>query len=235
MRISSAPSTGRGSDTDQGEAARLTGSSAEEDEGPSGMEGDGSLTEGRSEPTTTSEDYSSSSEDSLVVGGDPRKATTTSESAPTTTTTTTSTLPAAPIPTVHARSHFGEHVSFRAGTAPPASVPPGALSAESVDLLKQISVGQTALLNSLHVHTTHFNQIVAFLGGISSDMSALQRSNQAMASSLMAAVSLLQRYLPPPSSATSTDPTALPDPSTLKLTHTHTNRHIQNTNTQTQV
>lgn len=129
-------------------AVRLSGSSTKSDvEASTGGEDEGSHTEGRPANTpAASEDQSSSSDDSLVVV-DKGKDSSTSES----TTTPISILPTDP--SVRGWSRGRGQLSFVPGTSPPAPVSPAALSAEAVDILRQISVGPTSVLNVLHVHT----------------------------------------------------------------------------------
>ncbi|KAJ1137676.1 hypothetical protein NDU88_004074 [Pleurodeles waltl] len=74
------------------------------------------------------------------------------------------------------------------GTSGPAPVSPAALSEEAIELLRSISVGQSTIVNAIQGLAAYLQQTNAFLEGIHSGMAAQQRSIQALASSLMAAI-----------------------------------------------
>ncbi|XP_078539851.1 uncharacterized protein LOC144824699 isoform X2 [Lissotriton helveticus] len=211
---------GGDSSMEQEEAESQTGSIVEKEEGPRVTEGEGSPTKGRSETSTSAGDQESSSDDSLEVVAAPTSEESSSESA--TSPSTTSTLTSPPIPSVCGASCVRERVSFLPSTAPPASVPPAALSVEAVDLLKQLHVGQTSILSVLHAHTCILTQYGVIYEGHLIKHVCPTDMFQTMASSLMAAVSLLQQSLTPPSPAPSTLTTTLPDPSTLTQAHAYT-------------
>ncbi|XP_078536357.1 uncharacterized protein LOC144822560 [Lissotriton helveticus] len=130
-----------------------------------------------------------------------------------------SNLPAPPHQAVHGRSYKKRAVSFSLGTVAPAPVSIDALSVEAVDILKQISVGQSAVLNAIQVQGPQLMQMVLNLEGIHADVSALQRSFQALASTLSGAFHNFQVSTPPPTSSPSTIPTPIPAQSTHTLKH----------------
>ncbi|XP_078521594.1 uncharacterized protein LOC144790772 [Lissotriton helveticus] len=117
-----------------------------------------------------------------------------------------SNLPLLGVPRVRA----SPRVSFVPGTAAPAPVSPAALSAETVDLLRQIAVGQASMLSVLHGHTQLITQVVSFMEGMSSAMSDLRRSVAAIESTLTAAMYTQQHLSPPHPSEPSTSASHIP-------------------------
>ncbi|XP_078526799.1 uncharacterized protein LOC144799382 [Lissotriton helveticus] len=104
-------------------------------------------------------------------------------------------------------------VSFPPGTAAPAPVSPAGLSVEAVGLLRQLCVGQAALLNAFQVHDKKFAQVVAFMEGIHSDIGGLHRTVQSLFSIVTAAIQLSQAQNPAPVPSATTLPVATSDES----------------------
>ncbi|KAJ1207323.1 hypothetical protein NDU88_002714 [Pleurodeles waltl] len=106
---------------------------------------------------------------------------------------TSSALPAAPQPSLRARSPKKAGISFAPGTSGPAPVTPAALSAEVIDLLQTIIVGQSTLLNAIQGVEREVHRSNAYLEGIHSGQAAHQRSFNALASALTAAIVPIHR------------------------------------------
>lgn len=207
LELASAEGTeGQGMDT-SGEASGTTPTHVLTDtDVTSTSEGDRSaLEESRAEtPTST---LSDSSGDSSLV------ACTGTENAVSSSTThhPVPTLPATTGSAVRARKTRKGRVSFPPGTAAPA--PPAAFSVEAVDLLHQLCVGQSTLLNAFHNQGKKLAQVVAFMEGIHSDVGGLHRTVQAFSSKVSAAIQLSQAQSPAPVPSTTTLPVAQPDES----------------------
>ncbi|XP_078535184.1 uncharacterized protein LOC144821910 [Lissotriton helveticus] len=88
-------------------------------------------------------------------------------------------------------------VRFTPGTAEPAPFPPAVPSVESGELLHQLCVGQTALLNAFSHHHKKLGQVVAYMEGIHFDVGGLHCTVQALSSSVTSA--LQQAHTPIPS------------------------------------
>ncbi|KAJ1170472.1 hypothetical protein NDU88_002348 [Pleurodeles waltl] len=101
---------------------------------------------------------------------------------------TSSALPAAPQHLPRARSPRKVGISFAPGTSGPAPVTPAALSEEVIDLLRTIIVGQSTLLNAIQGVEREVHQSNAYLEGLHSGQAAHQRSFNALASALTAAI-----------------------------------------------
>ncbi|KAJ1114963.1 hypothetical protein NDU88_003193 [Pleurodeles waltl] len=101
---------------------------------------------------------------------------------------TSSALPAAPRPSARARTARKAAISFAPGTSGPAPVTPAALSEEVIDLLRTIIVGQSTLLNAIQGVEREVHQSNAYLEGLHSGQAAQQRSFNALASALRAAI-----------------------------------------------
>ncbi|KAJ1155743.1 hypothetical protein NDU88_008472 [Pleurodeles waltl] len=135
---------------------------------------------------------------------------------------TSSALPAAPRPSARARKARKPAISFAPGTSGPAPVTPAALSEEVIDLLRTIIVGQSTLLNAIQGVEREVHQSNAYLEGLHSGQAAHQRSFNALASALTAAivpVSSLPLLTP---STQSHSPVPLPIPSTPTDQPAHT-------------
>ncbi|KAJ1117121.1 hypothetical protein NDU88_005321 [Pleurodeles waltl] len=136
--------------------------------------GTGTDTEGPSEPegsTTTGTAGESSDSDTSSDGSSLAVAATSGPPASTGTAATQRTspaLPAAPQPTLRARSPRKAGVSFAPGTSAPAPVTPAALSEEVIDLLRTHIVGQTTLLNAIQGVEREVHRSNAYLEGIHS-------------------------------------------------------------------
>ncbi|KAJ1135260.1 hypothetical protein NDU88_001704 [Pleurodeles waltl] len=113
-------------------------------EGTSDPEGEGSTTTGAGGDTS---DTDTSSFGSSLAGAAPSVPPATTGTAATQRTSTA--LPAAPQSSLRGRSARKARVSFAPGTSAPASVTPAALSAELIDLVRTLIVGQTTLLNAI--------------------------------------------------------------------------------------
>ncbi|KAJ1116823.1 hypothetical protein NDU88_005028 [Pleurodeles waltl] len=155
------------------------GDLASEHEGAAGHKapvGPGTDTKGTSDPegersTTTGTGGETSDTDTSSDGCSLAVAATSVPPASTGTAATqrTSTaLPAAPQPLLRARSPRKARVSFAPGTSAPASVTPAALSAELIDLVRTLIVGQTTLLNAIQGVQREVQQSNAYLEGIHS-------------------------------------------------------------------
>ncbi|KAJ1184500.1 hypothetical protein NDU88_001306 [Pleurodeles waltl] len=101
---------------------------------------------------------------------------------------TSSALPAAPRPLARARKARKPAISFAPGTSGPAPVTPAALSEEVIDLLRTIIVGQSTLLNAIQGVEREVHQSNAYLEGLHSGQAARERSFNALASALTAAI-----------------------------------------------
>ncbi|KAJ1153834.1 hypothetical protein NDU88_006592 [Pleurodeles waltl] len=101
---------------------------------------------------------------------------------------TSSALPAAPRPSARARKARKPAISFAPGTSGPAPVTPAALSEDVIDLLRTIIVGQSTLLNAIQGVEREVHQSNAYMEGLHSGQAAHQRSFNALASALTAAI-----------------------------------------------
>ncbi|KAJ1092463.1 hypothetical protein NDU88_005573 [Pleurodeles waltl] len=145
--------------------------------------GPGTDTEGTSDPegegsTTTGTGGESSNTDTSSDGCSLAVAETSGTPASTGTAATQRTspaLPAAPQPTLRARSPRKAGVSFAPGTSAPAPVTPAALSAELIDLVRTLIVGQTTLLNAIQGVEREVHRSNAYLEGIHSGVLVLDR------------------------------------------------------------
>ncbi|KAJ1134837.1 hypothetical protein NDU88_001283 [Pleurodeles waltl] len=189
------------------------GDLASEHEGAAGHKapvGPGTDTEGTSDPegegsTTTGTGGETSDTDTSSDGCYPAVAATSVPPASTGTAATqrTSTaLPAAPQSSLRARSPRKARVSFAPGTSAPASVTPAALSAELIDLVRTLIVGQTTLFNAIQGVQREVQQSNAYLEGIHSGQAAQQRAFTALASALTAAIVPQGHIQPPPGKRT---------------------------------
>ncbi|KAJ1091340.1 hypothetical protein NDU88_004467 [Pleurodeles waltl] len=184
---------------------------ATESEYTSGAEGEGSSTAGTRADVSDSD--SSSEGSSLVVAATSVPPATTGTAA---TQRTSTALPAAPQRLPRARS------PRKVGTSGPGPVTPAALSEEVIDLLRTIIVGQSTLLNAIQGVEREVHQSNAYLEGIHSGQAAHQRSFNALASALTAAIVPVSS-LPPPTSFTQTlSPVPLPIPDTPSDQPAHT-------------
>ncbi|KAJ1161811.1 hypothetical protein NDU88_002292 [Pleurodeles waltl] len=136
---------------------------ATDSEYTSETEGEGSSTTGtRGEVSDTD---TSSEGSSLVVAATSVPTATTGTAA---TQRTSSALPAAPQRSPRARSARKPGISFAPGTSGPAPVTPAALSAEIIDLLQTLIVGQSTLLNAIQGVEREVHRSNAYLEGIHS-------------------------------------------------------------------
>ncbi|KAJ1136484.1 hypothetical protein NDU88_002900 [Pleurodeles waltl] len=173
-------------------------------------EGEGSSTTGTRGDVSDTDTSSEGS--SLVVAATSVPTTTTGTAA---TQRTSPALPAAPQRSPRARSARKPATSFAPGTSGPAPVTPAALSEEVIDLLRTIIVGQSILLNAIQGVEREVHQSNAYLEGIHSGQAAHQRSFNALASALTAAivpVSSSPLQLPQPSPTPLSQGTASPPP-----------------------
>ncbi|KAJ1178721.1 hypothetical protein NDU88_003963 [Pleurodeles waltl] len=184
---------------DWGGSSSGGGDLASEHEGAAGHKapvGPGTDTEGTSDPegegsTTTGTAGESSDSDTSSDGNSLAVAATSVPPASTGTAATQRTspaLPAAPQSSLRARSPRKARVSFAPGTSAPAPVAPAALSAELIDLVRTLIVGQTTLLNAIQGVQREVQQSNAYLEGIHSGQAAHQRAFTALASALTAAI-----------------------------------------------
>ncbi|KAJ1104436.1 hypothetical protein NDU88_001848 [Pleurodeles waltl] len=132
-------------------------------EGTSDPEGEGSTTTGAGGDTS---DTDTSSFGSSLAGAAPSVPPATTGTAATQRTSTA--LPAAPQSSLRGRSARKARVSFAPGTSAPASVTPAALSAELIDLVRTLIVGQTTLLNVIQGVEREVHRSNAYLEGIHS-------------------------------------------------------------------
>ncbi|KAJ1205439.1 hypothetical protein NDU88_000874 [Pleurodeles waltl] len=132
-------------------------------EATSDTEGEGSFTTGSRGETSDTDTSSEGSSLAVVATSVPPTSTGTAA-----TQRTSSALPAAPQPTLRARSPKKAGVSFAPGTSGPATVTPAALSEEVIDLLRTIIVGQTTLLNAIQGVEREVHRSNAYLEGIHS-------------------------------------------------------------------
>ncbi|KAJ1126859.1 hypothetical protein NDU88_005265 [Pleurodeles waltl] len=152
-------------------------------EGTSDPEGEGSTTTGTGGDTSDTDTSSDGSSLAVAATSGPPASTGTAA-----TQRTSPALRATPQPTLRARSPRKAGVSFAPGTSAPAPVTPAALSEEVIDLLRTIIVGQTTLLNAIQGVEREVHQSNAYLEGIHSGQAAHQRSFNALASALTAAI-----------------------------------------------
>ncbi|KAJ1123084.1 hypothetical protein NDU88_001557 [Pleurodeles waltl] len=209
------------------------GDLASEHEGAAGHKapvGPGTDTEGTSDPedegsTTTGTSGESSDSDTSSDGSSLAVAATSGPPASTGTAATQRTspaLPAAPQPTLRARSPRKARVSSAPGTSAPAPVAPAALSAELIDLVRTLIVGQTTLLNAIQGVQREVQQSNAYLEGIHSGQAAHQRSFTALASALTAAIVPVSSLPLLTASSLSLSPVPQPIPSTPSDQPAHT-------------
>ncbi|XP_078503080.1 uncharacterized protein LOC144761674 [Lissotriton helveticus] len=200
---------GHGTDT-SGEASGTTATHELTDtDVTSTSEGDRSaLEESRPETPTSTSDASG---DSLMLAG--------TESWKSASFSTTHcpvpTLPATSTRAARASTNKKGRVSFRPRTAAPVS--PAALSVEALDLLCQLCVGQTTLLNALQDHDKKLAQVVAFMEGIHSDVGGLHRTVQSLSNDVTAAIQLSQAQSPAPVPSATPLPVARSDESDHSL------------------
>ncbi|KAJ1179886.1 hypothetical protein NDU88_005117 [Pleurodeles waltl] len=152
-------------------------------EGTSDPEGEGSTTTGTGGDTSDTDTSSDGSSLAVAATSGPPASTGTAA-----TQRTSPALPAAPQPTLRALSPKKAGISFAPGTSGPAPVTPAALSEEVIDLLQTIIVGQTTLLNAIQGVEREVHRSNAYLEGIHSGQAAHQRSFNALASALTAAI-----------------------------------------------
>ncbi|KAJ1163427.1 hypothetical protein NDU88_003885 [Pleurodeles waltl] len=150
-------------------------------EGPANDSELTSETEGEGDSATgtggdVSDTDTSSEGSSLVVAATSVPTATTGTAA---TQSTSSALPAAPQLSPLARSARKPAISFAPGTSSPAPVTPAALSAEIIDLLQTLIVGQSTLLNAIQGVEREVHRSNAYLEGVHSGTVAfvLRRQN----------------------------------------------------------
>ncbi|XP_078501113.1 uncharacterized protein LOC144755767 [Lissotriton helveticus] len=141
-----------------------------ETEGPSGSDGDGA-----GEEATTSSESEASLLDQPQMMVDSRPPVGLTPLSATSTTRSINNLPTAPPSVCQHPTPKKTGVSFAPGTSGPPPVHPAVLSEEAVDLLRGLSVGQTALLCAIQGISQQLTQLVAFLDGIHYAVSAIQR------------------------------------------------------------
>ncbi|KAJ1148186.1 hypothetical protein NDU88_001024 [Pleurodeles waltl] len=190
---------------------------ATDSEFTSETEGEGSSTAGTRGDTSNTDMSSEGS--SLVVAATSVPTATTGTAA---TQRTSSALPAAPQRSPRARSPRKVGISFAPGTSGPAPVTPAALSEEVIDLLRMLIVGQSTLLNAIQGVEREVHRSNAYLEGIHSGQAAHQRSFNALASALTAAIVPVSCLPPPTSSTQSHSPVPLPIPDTPTDQPAHT-------------
>ncbi|KAJ1207968.1 hypothetical protein NDU88_003358 [Pleurodeles waltl] len=134
-------------------------------EGTSDPEGEGSTTTGTGEDTSGTDTPSFGSSLAVAATSGPPASTGTAA-----TQRSSSALPAAPQPSLRARSPRKAGVSFAPGTSAPAPVTPAALSAELIDLVRTLIVGQTTLLNAIQGVEREVHRSNAYLEGIHSEL-----------------------------------------------------------------
>ncbi|KAJ1166517.1 hypothetical protein NDU88_006917 [Pleurodeles waltl] len=186
-------------------------------EGTSDPEGEGSTTTGASGDTSDTDTSSFGS--SLAVAAPSVPPATTGTAA---TQRTSTALPAAPQSSLRGRSARKAHVSFAPGTSAPASVTPAALSAELIDLVRTVIVGQTTLLNAISGVEREVHRSNAYLEGIHSGQAAHQRAFTALASALTAAIVPVSSLPLLSASTLSLSPVPQPIPSTPSDQPAHT-------------
>ncbi|KAJ1131672.1 hypothetical protein NDU88_010007 [Pleurodeles waltl] len=152
-------------------------------EGTSDPEGEGSTTTGTAGESSESDTSSDGSSLGVAATSVPPASTGTAA-----TQRTSPALPAAPQSSLRAGSPRKARVSFAPGTSAPAPVAPAALSAELIDLVRTLIVGQTTLLNAIQGVQREVQQSNAYLEGIHSGQAAHQRAFTALASALTAAI-----------------------------------------------
>ncbi|KAJ1206171.1 hypothetical protein NDU88_001580 [Pleurodeles waltl] len=128
----------------------------------SDTEGEGSFTTGTRGDTSDTDTSSDGSSLAVAAKSGPPASTDTAA-----TQRTSSALPAAPQPSLRARSPK-KGISFAPGTSGPAPVTPAALSEEVIDLLQTIIVGQSTLLNAIQGVEREVHRSNAYLEGIHS-------------------------------------------------------------------
>ncbi|KAJ1150680.1 hypothetical protein NDU88_003470 [Pleurodeles waltl] len=190
---------------------------ATDSEFTSETEGEGSSTTGTRGDISDTDTSSEGS--SLVVAATSVPTATTGTAA---TKRTSSALPAAPLRSPRVRSHTKVGISFAPGTSGPAPVTPAALSEEVIDLLRTLIGGQSTLLNAIQGVEREVHRSNAYLEGIHSGQAAHQRSFNALASALTAAIVPVSCLPPPTSSTKSHSPVPLPIPDTPTDQPAHT-------------
>ncbi|KAJ1206247.1 hypothetical protein NDU88_001656 [Pleurodeles waltl] len=186
-------------------------------EGTSDPEGEGSTTTGTGEDTSDTDTSSFGSSLAVAATSGPPASTGTAA-----TQRSSSALPAAPQPSLRARSPRKAGVSFAPGTSAPAPVTPAALSAELIDLVRTLIVGQTTLLNAIQGVEREVHRSNAYLEGIHSGQAAHQRSFTALASALTAAIVPVSSLPLLTASTLSLSPVPQPIPSTPSDQPAHT-------------
>ncbi|KAJ1199335.1 hypothetical protein NDU88_003172 [Pleurodeles waltl] len=166
-------------------------------EGTSDPEGEGSTTTGTAGESSESDTSSDGSSLGVAATSVPPASTGTAA-----TQRTSPALPAAPQSSLRAGSPRKARVSFAPGTSAPAPVAPAALSAELIDLVRTLIVGQTTLLNAIQGVQREVQQSNAYLEGIHSGQAAHQRAFTALASALTAAIVPQGHVQPPPDKRT---------------------------------
>ncbi|KAJ1079638.1 hypothetical protein NDU88_000126 [Pleurodeles waltl] len=186
-------------------------------EATSDTEGEGSFTTGSRGDTSDTDTSSDGSSLAVAATSVPPASTGTAA-----TQRTSSALPAAPQPSLRARSPKKAGVSFAPGTSGPAPVTPAALSEEVIDLLQTIIVGQSTLLNAIQGVEREVHRSNAYLEGIHSGQAAHQRSFNALASALTAAIVPVSSLPLLTASSLSLSPVPLPIPPTPSDQPAHT-------------
>ncbi|XP_078529548.1 uncharacterized protein LOC144807763 [Lissotriton helveticus] len=190
-RDSPVDTEGQEPDTSGGETSTTAAQEPSDTEVTSASEGNRSMQEESLPETQITRSSDASGDASMLAStrnGDSASSSTTQQPVPTLPFTSSGA----------ARVHVSKRgrVTFTPGTAEPAPVPPAALSAESVELLHQLCVGQTALLNAFSDHDKKLGQVVAYMEGIDSNVGGLHRTVQALSSTVTSA--LQQAHTPIP-------------------------------------
>ncbi|KAJ1149275.1 hypothetical protein NDU88_002087 [Pleurodeles waltl] len=186
-------------------------------EGTSDPEGEGSTTTGTAGESSESDTSSDGSSLGVAATSVPPASTGTAA-----TQRTSPALPAAPQSSLRAGSPRKARVSFAPGTSAPAPVAPAALSAELIDLVRTLIVGQTTLLNAIQGVQREVQQSNAYLEGIHSGQAAHQRAFTALASALTAAIVPVSSLPLLTASSLSLSPVPQPIPSTPSDQPAHT-------------
>ncbi|XP_078533534.1 uncharacterized protein LOC144819573 [Lissotriton helveticus] len=228
--------TGQGTDT-SGEASGMAAIHELTDtDMTSALKGDRSALDESCPETPTSTSSDSSGDSSMLAGTGSSKSASSS-----TTHRPVSTLPDAPTSAVCACCPRKSRVSLPPGTAAPAPVCPAALSVEAVHLLRQLCVGQAALLNAFQDHDKNLAQVVAFMEGFHSYVRGLHRTVQSLSSTVTTAIQQSQAPSPAPVPSATTLPVAphdesvhMPQPSgTKSSTHSTQQQHSKRPRPQT--
>ncbi|XP_078518458.1 uncharacterized protein LOC144783266 [Lissotriton helveticus] len=176
-------------ETSFGEISRRAAAEASDTEPTSAFEGDRSMQEESVAETQSGTSSNASGDASMLAGtGDGESASSSTTQRPLPSLPSTSSGAACICVTKRGR------VTFTPGIAAP--VPPAALTAECVELLRQLCVGQTALLNAFSDHDKKLGQVVAYMEGIHSDVVGLHRTVQALSSTVTSALQQAHAHLP---------------------------------------